>query len=568
MAPTQAQIQTLVAKGYSTPQIQALLKNPTALRAALSTSRNPTPQRSLDPLTGGGARDPFTGQVGTTRDPFNGGNLPQSAPQAARNTGGPTTLGNIGRTIAQQALGNFNLGALGNVARRVADIATTGGKAIGAGLKTDLGGPAVGGKRGANNPAPGGFPDSGDYGGVDYNPEPFQAPSFEYRDFTDQARNQVAGVYDPRYRAIDAAAAQAEGQYHRNDQITAGLYQNLADNISRIAASSAARYKDASQQQTNATNQLVQDTGQNYSSTQNQEAALLKQLGQEESAKDVLGNNSADQAYQQSQAQREGANQNAAIVQQGQGQADYLSNISQADDTAGVAARQQLIARLGDTLQGYQQNKFQLQGDQAQAALSLAQQLSDRDFQLQQANYGAYKDTYGANTQNQQFAANLGLQEQQLGQQRQQAQLSQLFDQQKAQQNQANVDRQYQLDQAKYGTDLATALANQRLRQQEIDNQSQQHSGTSLNDQDPVSRTISQISSATGGNQSAAKDYYDFVTQAVSAAAASGEDPAAIAGNMYQFVDYVKRAAQQKGLDPLVAQAAASSFWQNFYNKK
>jgi hypothetical protein len=534
--------------GQAPPQLMTQMGRVIGGRLVNGNGGGPLPQSPPAAQILSGARDPFTG--GAARDPFTGG--------ASRGSG----TGGLASVIAKTA------GRGETLAGRIGDLATRSGTAILKGALGDLGignnrqrdaGKArVTGKRGGGSST--GLDDIG------YTPEEFQQPNFEYRDFSGQAGEQVGGVYAPRYRAIDEAAGRANEHYKRSDTLTAGLYQALSDNIAKIAAGSAARYAAAGQDQTARTNQLVQDTGQNYSSTQQQEAALLEEMGQQEAAREVLGDNSAEQAYQQGQAQRLGEAQQGALIQQGQTQQDYTSNVANADATAGVVARQNLIHNLGNTLSGFEQDRFNLQGDQAQATLQLGQQLSDRDFARQQAQYGAYSDAYGANNQNQQFLANLGLQKAQMGQQQQQFLYEQQMNQGRNAQQQANLDRQFELDSAKYGTDLATALAEQRLAQQKMDSQGQQ--GLEFQNQDPVTRVIGQISSATGGNQSMAKDYYDFVRSATSAAAASGEDPAALAGNMFQFVDYIKRAAQAKGMDPLVAQAAASSFWSNFLGKK
>lgn len=380
----------------------------------------------------------------------------------------------------------------------------------------------------------------------------FDAPELQYRDFSGQARDQISGIYQPRYAAIDQASQNAQDQYRRSDQITAGLYQNLAKNITDIAARSAAQYRDAQATQAANTDQLVQSQGQNYSGAQAQEARLLQQLGQGEAAKQVLGDNTTEQAYQQSQAQSQGNAQSAAMAQQDLASQDYYRNMGNANQTGGTVARQNLIAQLGDVLQSYDRDRMNLRGDEAQATLQLGQQLSDRDFAAQQANYGIARDEYGARVDQQRFAYEQALQRQQMLQQ--QAEIGR---------NQSNLDRQFELEQQKYGTDLATALAEQRLNEQKLTGQNQ--GGLEFSNLDPTSKAIAQISNAAGGNTQMAQQYFNLARDAVSGISATGQDAAALAGNQFQFIQYVRQVAQSKGLDPILAQSAAAAYWQNIF---
>jgi hypothetical protein len=482
--------------------------------------------------------------------------LPQTAPRTNAIAGTPTRAStSFGDAVGGTALGQFiqklNPSRVrDNVVEQIVNPALNVAKGVVGRSASGVGARAVG-KMGPANPASPDF--SGGVG--DFSLPEFQAPQLSYRDFTADAQQRVGGVYAPRYAAIDQAAANAQGQYQRSDQITQGLYQNLAKNIADIAAKSAAQYKDAQATQAANTNQLVQNQGQNYSSAQAQEAKLLEQLGQQESARQVLGDNTAEQAYQQSQAQAMGNAQGAAIAAQGQNQQDYLNNVSNADQTAGVSARQNLIAQLGNVLQGYDRDRMNLQGDQAEAALQLAQRLSEQDFGAQQANYGIARDQYGAQVDQQKFAYEQALQRAQMAQRNSEIGRDQF-----------NQDRQYELEQAKYGTDLATALAQQRLAEQKFSADSS--GGLSFDNQDPVSKTVQQITQAAGGNQGMAQQYYDFVRSTVANFSANGLDAQALAGNQFQFIQEVRRNAEAKGLDPILAQNAAASYWQNVFGKR
>lgn len=528
MAITKDDLRNLLAAGYTIQQLTQLSRS------------DPGQLQNLVNRAGGRG---FLPKPEFSRNPFPGNSapLPQSSPSAS-----------LGSAVRGSALGQLfsKFGSSGSgIANKIINPAAAVAKGVLGQSAAGVGARAVGKM---NRPMTDFLNDGGD---PSLNFPEFNAPELTYRDFTGQAKDQVSGIYAPRYAAIDQAARNAQGNYQRSDQITSGLYQNLAKNIADIAARSAAQYKDAQATQAANTQGLVNAQGQNYSSAQNQEAQLLQQLGQGEAAQQVLGDNSAEQAYQQSQAQAEGNRQGAALANNNQSAQDYYSNMNNANQTGGVAARQDLIAQLGNTLQGYDRDRMNLQGDQSQAALALAQQLSDRDFQAQQANYGVYKDQYGAQTDQQKFAYEQAMARQQA-----------LSQQSEIARNQSNIDRDFELQQQKYGTDLATALAQQRLDEQKLTGS--QAGGLQFDNQDPVSKTVQQISSAAGGDTGKAAQYYDFVRQATASFAANGVDAAPLVGNQFAFVQQIAQEARNKGLDPLVAQAAAASYWQNILGKK
>lgn len=493
--PTMDDLKKLLATGVTIPQIARM--TPLQLNAALGA------------VTSGG--------------------IPVRNPDATPGRG--STLFNVlGIKLAEIA---------SDVAREIVNVANGKRQSAGNGRAQAKAGPAAAGI---------GQPDI-------FQADPYNAPVLEYRDFTDQARNQVGDIYNPRYAAIDAAMARAQEQYGRSKQVVGGLYENLAKSVAQTAEDTKARYGQAAQEQQQRTDSTRQQVAQNYSSTQNQEAALLQQLGQQEAARDVLSDNSAESAYQQSQVDREGQNQLAANAMQGNAQQDYLGNVSDAHQTSGAVAQQNLLNQLAATNAGYEQDRFNLQGDQAQAALQLAQQLSDRDYQLQAQNAQLGAQAYQINNDNARFASSQQWDAYNTAQQMRMAM-------EQANRQQFNEDRNYELNQSKYATDLAASQAQLKLEQQKVLGQ-QGYQGLDVNDQDPASRTMSQIVNATGGDTATARQYYDFVQQATNAFASQGLDAASIIGSQFTFVSEIGKQAQARGLNPVTAQAAAAAVWQN-----
>jgi hypothetical protein len=262
-----------------------------------------------------------------------------------------------------------------------------------------------------------------------------------------------------------------------------------------------------------------------------------------------LERGAGDQAWNQSQAQTQGAAQQAAITQQGQGQQDYMANVGNAERTQGVVSREGLLNDLGQALSGYDQQRQNLAGDQSSVALQIAQAMQDRDFALQQAQYGQYQDKYSAQFQQQQ-AANQARQQQA-------AMAYQLSSDNRAQ---SNSDREYDLALAQQAMKGATDQAQLRLDQQKLQGQGSQ-SSLAFGDQDPVSQGIAQVASALGGNNGMAQQYWDVVNQLTSGIAAATGDAQSIVGNKYAYVQYISQQAAKKGLNARAAQAAAQAFW-------
>lgn len=532
----------------------------TLMRVNMARSQNPNTNFRMGagapaptPATRSGGDSPFTQPIGgtATRAPssYAAGGMGNKNVSSGGSTLGKVLAGILGgNNIAQGALG-FGQNLVKNLTPQVKSIsqAVANGIAQG-GQKTaasNLGAP----KQNSLN-VPG-----SDVLGQDsaVAAEEYAPPQLSLKDFTDQANAQAAEIYGPRYSAIDAAGENARGQYTRADALTAGLYDNLVKSVAKTASDTAARYGQANADQGAAAQNLSQNIGNTYSSSQNQMAGLLQQLGQGEAGSDVLERGAGDQAWNQSQAQTQGAAQQAAITQQGQGQQDYMANVGNAERTQGTVRREDLSNELGQSLAGLDQQRMNLTSDQSSAAMQLAQTLQDRDFALQQAQYGQYNDGFNAR----QSAA-------QLTQQQEQANRSMAYQMQQDSQAQSNADRTYDLQQSQYSTDLATKQAQLGLDSAALQ-QKNQPQGLAFGDQDPASQGLAQIASALGGNNGLAQQYWDVVNQLTSGIESSvggnASDTQKIIGNKYAYVQYISEQAAKKGLNARAAQAAAQAFW-------
>ena len=325
---------------------------------------------------------------------LNGGGNPTPAPTA--NKAGSSTLGNVLKSLT----GNTNiLDKLKQLGSNVFKNAQTSNvdavkaamdrlKAIQAGDPRQLGNHG----EGPRDPGLGSavLPD-------------FQAPNFELRDFTDKANQLASQSYGPQYQAIDMAAQGAQDQYQRSDKITAGLYANLVNSINDTKAKTAADYAQAGNDQAARTAALQQSIGDTYQGNSQAQADIMAKLGIQEAAPAALAHNTSDASYQQASAAQMGEAQRGQIAAQGASQGDYLTNVANAENTQGNVSRENLLADLGNVLRQYDQQRIGLKGDERSTAQQIADSLQQKDFSLQQANYGGYKDSYDAQVGQVQF---------------------------------------------------------------------------------------------------------------------------------------------------------------------
>src|SRR5690242_4072848 len=382
-APSAQDVMDLVQQGYD-PKTIAILIRDGGWQGALSQRNDFYPQKSQRSSLGGGIASSLVSNGGLfpTLMAKGLGLLPTNriagTPTRAPQSNTANLLGQTAQELARTLGGNNSLGA--RVGSQI------GGNGLGIGLRLGNGSSAKQDTpQGISDPGLGGMP------GLDL-PQ-FQAPQFQIRDFTDQANQQAASAYGPQYAAIDAAKQTQQGQYQRSDKIVAGLYQNLVDSLAKRAVETKDQYQQAGEQQKAATSDLQKEIADTYNSSAQQQAALMGQLGIQEAAPAVLKQGTGDSNFQQGQAALQGNAQGNAIAQQGQGQQDYARNVQNAEETQGTVAREGLLHDLSTVLAQYDQQRLGIAGDQSRTALDLAQNLSNQDFQLQQANYGGYRDS-------------------------------------------------------------------------------------------------------------------------------------------------------------------------------
>jgi hypothetical protein len=250
-----------------------------------------------------------------------------------------------------------------------------------------------------------------------------------------------------------------------------------------------------------------------------------------------------------------GEAQRGQIASQGAAQNDYLTSVGNAESTQGTVSRENLLADLGNVLRQYDQQRIGLKGDERSTAQQIADSLQQKDFSLQQANYGGYKDSYDAQVGQVQF----GAQQQQAAAAAQAAAQQAAYQHAQDVQQQANQDRNYELDLSKFQTGLATDQAKIDLQRQA---QNPGILGSATKDStDPLGKVTFAATQATG-DPNKGQTYVNFVDSFVRQLEANGASLQSI-GNPVAFATQVADNARSQGLDPSVASRVAAAWWAN-----
>lgn len=119
-------------------------------------------------------------------------------------------------------------------------------------------------------------------------------------DFGAQAQSQLAGIYDPQFAQINKKKSQAQADAKTGDKQLDAMYRALQGGIAGSQKDINAGY-DTGMKSTNAAfQQGKQGIQANYSSAANTMASMMKQLGIEAAAPDVLAQGANQSAFLQS----------------------------------------------------------------------------------------------------------------------------------------------------------------------------------------------------------------------------------------------------------------------------
>jgi hypothetical protein len=397
-------------------------------------------------------------------------------------------------------------------------------------------------------------------------------------DFSKKAGDLVESAYGPQYAALSEAVDNTKTRGRESDQMLAGLYTQLTN--ADVAAQHQAQTQGAANVAAAKKNVGIRtdQAAAGYDDTAQRQAALLKSMGMEGAAADLLKQGVSDSGWAQNQAANMANAQTDYMKNQGTTQEDYYRRTAGADKTTGIATRQANQRDLRDILSGYDQQRMEIGSQQAQDTLNLGNQMSDQDFQLQQANYGIGQDSYQNALNAWQAQQNAGLQAAQLdlqrqgmsaddaykwatlqAQQQQAAAAAQQAADNTAYQRQRDTiadqhwDASNQLDESRFITSTQMDAARLELQRREAENTI---SNNPQNRPTPDVQTVADITRNVG-DPKVAQQAYNLVQGLAQYPENTQSLPA--------FIQAAQAQAQAYGVDSAAATTAAIAAWNNIY---
>jgi len=292
--------------------------------------------------------------------------------------------------------------------------------------------------------------------------------TLSWHDFTNQARQKVAGAYAPLYEAINQGKTNATAQERNSDAVIKGMYDQLNARNTADKVATGRQY-DAEINATKADNTALEDTIRNAGASANADlASTMAAAGlgghQGTAAADILSKSVGQDSAAGLAAKTQGNVDLTNVRSQKTNQEDYITNTAAADRQQGEATREGLVNQLSQVLQNYDQQRLQTKGDEAQQALSLNQQMGQNDFAAQQ---GSNSNTWNAyNAAMGQYQSKVGTDQANVGlaNDATRAQIEAAQKQAQLEQNQNQFDLTFGQTEAKNAADAAQHQAEMRTK--------------------------------------------------------------------------------------------------------
>jgi hypothetical protein len=174
------------------------------------------------------------------------------------------------------------------------------------------------------------------------------------QDLSQQAMAAASAQYDPIIAALRGQMSSAESRANRNKGILGQMFSSLSGSLegdipeiqqqfAQDKQSSAAQYKD-----------LESDIKQQYATSQAEQEAMMRRLGIEAAASEVLPQQMRDRDYFTNLATTEGQTQQSALTQEENSAVNYTREGAQIAQSEGANRQADLMAQLQDLLAEYE----------------------------------------------------------------------------------------------------------------------------------------------------------------------------------------------------------------------
>jgi hypothetical protein len=178
--------------------------------------------------------------------------------------------------------------------------------------------------------------------------------SMDPQSLIQQARAQAAAQYDPIIAQLKGQESSAESRANRNKSELGSMFNQLSSSLQGDIPGIQQNFTDAKQKTQQNYDQLDQKIDNTYDQTQADQESMLKRLGIEAAAPDILPNQMRDKAFFTNSANQEGQTAQTALDTESRGNQEYTRRGSEMAQTEGVQRQGDLMSKLQDTLAAFE----------------------------------------------------------------------------------------------------------------------------------------------------------------------------------------------------------------------
>lgn len=202
-----------------------------------------------------------------------------------------------------------------------------------------------------------------------------------YEELKRIAEQQVGAQFDPMIALLKQQMGQHQNRAQKSMGEARGMYNALGEDFISQLPELTQQYA-AEDRETNSRYDSAQKVLQDqYKNQQNEQNAVLQQLGIQAAAPDASRQAQADQSYLQGQMESDQQSALDALKQQQTAQSDYTRNLGNSSRMAGENTAQGIAQQLNDYLGQADTQMAGLQGQRGSALSALLQQMQSQDAQ-------------------------------------------------------------------------------------------------------------------------------------------------------------------------------------------
>jgi hypothetical protein len=235
--------------------------------------------------------------------------------------------------------------------------------------------------------------------GLEFPDYDYVPPTLQMNDFTDEANANVDKAFAPLFAAYAQQKQEINTKAGQDRQVVGGLYDQYVKSIAEGAAQTDKRYDTAGAERAQQGQALGNTVGNYYQSANSNTADLLKSIGAQQAAPELLQQGANEQAVQQSQVGQGTQAMQDYYGQQNQGAQDQAVGYQDAARNESVRGQANVLADAAAQIGGVNRQEAGSRTEAGKTALDIAQQLANRDFQVQQSNVGNAANAYNADYQ-------------------------------------------------------------------------------------------------------------------------------------------------------------------------